>query len=183
MKFGGVFLVLIVLVVGGYFYFVSTPQYAVAQFTEEYKQQGGESLKKYVDVDALADQIADEAMVIAKEEIAEKVGNSEYKELALSVSESLLPGIRETIRAEAKKAIQETLDKKLSNVNIPDFSQFSMKDTLPGGRISFEPSGADMLATFPNPDGKKVVFRLKKVDGGWKIVGIENLRDFTDSYR
>lgn len=177
-------LILVFLVaVGGFFYFKTTPGYSLVKLAKAYKTHDIELAKQYIDIDGVASQAADEAVDLFQEEMSKpSASTNEWErmgeEFGKMLIQGFLPKLKETVKEEITKSFTEGIEgiDEGKAAKTPAFQFLSLRDLIPGGKISIRQEGVIRLVTIPNDKGEKLTFRMKKEGGNWRIVKWEDFK-------
>lgn len=184
-------LTIVVLVfVAGFCYFLTLPQYSLIQINQAFRTHNLILAQEYIDIDALSTQLGDETINLAKEKMKAEIKPTDNsweslgQNLGNAIVEAMLPAMSSQIKDGFKTSINSIFEantKESSNSatsKLANFNSFNIKDILPGGRIKLTPNNGDFLLTVPGSSNNVLIFRMKKQNKKWRIVSLENVKDF-----
>lgn len=160
------FIPLVVLL--GWFYIHSTPQYSLYQIRRAIISHDYEMFSKYVDIDSLVDSLIAQSLASQKSQVNQKEEN-EWEKMGSIVAQGLVsvmkPALKEQVKAVIKKQVEsgESEEKKFLQANKP-IEAFTKVQVRREGKIA--------KVTFPNPDGDmtdtQMVMRQK--ESYWQLI-------------
>lgn len=184
-------LVVFIFIVFYGLYFLNSPRFTLFQLMRSYKQHDIHLAKKYMDIDLISDQAADVVEEMVNEEMNkpseatnewEKMGEDFGKTLLLSY----IPKLREETKKNMEKAFVDSIENNEMNgddkLETPLFRRLSVVDILlPTNLIKISKEGVLRYVIIPGTN-QDIKYRLRKEDGAWRIVGVENFRDILKSF-
>ena len=88
-----ILLILVFLLIGGFFYFKTTLEYSLVKLAKAYKTHDIELAKQYIDIDGVAFQAADEAVDLFQEEMNKpSTSTNEWESLGEEFGKMLIQG-------------------------------------------------------------------------------------------
>ncbi len=163
--------VLAALLVGGGLWwrsFTRSPAYSLGQLAKAVDNKDWDGVQKYVDIEALVNQVVDTALAQSIQD-----DDTGFGALAAGFAQSLKPSLVQ----QAKEAFREGVEQDGgSSEGAPFAGYFSAKKVKSVTYI-----GDEALVTVEVPDDGgedfELKLKMKRVDDFWRVVGIENIMD------
>lgn len=153
--------------------FTRTPRYSLGQLTNAVQKKDWDGVQKYVDVDAVVEQLMDVAMGQVLEE-----DDSGFGALAAGLMESMKPVLAQQVRKALQESVEEGVDSESESASLVGaLTANTVKKTTY--------IGDEALVTVKSEDASgeslELRLRMRRVEDFWRITGIENIEDFLPS--
>lgn len=152
--------VLIVLAGAGWYWWTTTPQYALSQIKKAYETHDVDLALKYIDIDAVFDNLWADIQRKATEQTANS--SDGWEAFGAIIGQSLLNGMKPTIKENIRTQLIDSIRTATTTTNISALAS----------TYTITREGKDVIVSSEDNEFK---LRLHKGDEGWRVVAIEGL--------
>ncbi len=169
-----ILLFLVILSIGMVGYFTTTPYYSLIRVFYAMKNNQVESFQYYCDVDSVSESLIDEMMLIKNEDLPKDLSMTlKMMQSDTSKSHFFKKLLAKGIKTQILKGVKEYKMQENNNENVQMGSFMSLQNVLMG-----ENHTVIKLDIQKNNENIPLHFRLRKLEGRWKLVGMEQFGDF-----
>lgn len=156
-----------------YLRFVQSPLYSLKLASDAVANRDWESFQKYVDVDALASQIVEEAASLALEES----GSEDLGDFGEALFEGFVELAKPALKSEIKEIIREDVESGRFQEAEEEPDLLSVIFASRSAEVQINGKIAKVTLS---TDSYKAVLRMRKKDGYWQLFAIDNLREIAE---
>jgi len=158
--------------VAGYYYWIGTPMYSLAQLNAAIQIQDQTAIERYVDKDSIADSLIDPLVETAVSEYMGEISNQTVASkdtwglLGIGLGQSIVRSMLPSLKNQLKTKLIESLDEKLQDSSSLDSSHYKLEQNSSSAKVCF-----DDIQENPNfPKFKLVCLDMaQNTDRSWTI--------------
>ena len=170
------------IIVGGYNFWINTPQYSLLQIQKSVDKKDRDLFDKYVDTDGIIEELVEDVSKL----FIEEMDMQQSPEYPFFEPQALVTGFVSLFQPAIEDAIEESFDDfwkdEIETIEI-DKSKTDLEDKISLFQMSYlikEGKVAKLGLEIEDPEtGEilKIEFKLNKTDNYWRITKIANLEE------